>query len=556
MLLALFFAIFATALLFAVIGTVQAALFREHLQDAADSVVLSSAVMHAQSMNFIVLVNILMAALLAILVTIKLIEGLAIIGIAAALGLSWVTFGASLVAIPPLSVLQSQMESLYQSMKPPIFDAIGILHDVADDLAAAGPAAAEVASAADIEGWKPTVDGGVVVSAGPKLPIEDDSFDRLCKEAGTLPMKIAGDALKPVGVEPVLDVLSGVMGEMTEALAAWFCGSDGKSPDPFPYSTDPVYPVAPNDCVKTKSVRDCEEAHKLEKQARPDPKTGECNEEADCSLGSPYDESVQRARAECDPTQPNPPEKYIYQTRHATVPYVWTGKSWLRGQPTFEVPELVESKEAPCWPAPGRGSVGSGYNRVVRASKDVSDVLPVCSSEQPPSSLAARVGETVSVEYIEVRHILACQRHEEKKVPLDVSGGQGGSDATSEQSPKRVLQTATLGDENFQIRAVVWGDVSRLSEDGAVRLALWGRKPANDPLARLSDLGAHAVAQAEYFYDGKEGRDAWIWNMRWRARLRRVRLPDAAIDGLRDACGAKCNSFLDDLANVAEQISH
>jgi hypothetical protein len=555
-LLALFFSIFALALLYSLISAAEASFFREHMQDAADAVALSSAVMHARSMNCIVLVNILMAALLAVLVSIKLIQGLTIIGMVVAGALSWLTFGASLAAVPPLHVLQTEMQNLYDATKVPVFEALEILHQVADELAVAGPIAAGAAATADIEFWRPPVESGVVVPSIPELPVEDDSFKSLCEEAGKIPAGLVGNALKPIGVKPVLDVLSDATSAMASSLSEWFCGDDGQAPPPFPYSTEPVYPSASNACVANATPEDCDAARKIEKQARPDPHTGECDEEADCSVGGPYDQRVAQARTDCDPTKPNPPKKYVYQERQGIVAYFWTGKGWLRGEPEFKTPTLSESPRAPCVPPPGSGAIGQGYNPVVRKSKDVNDVEPVCSSERAPPGIGAHSGETVSVPFVEVRHILGCQKHEEKTVNLDVSGGQGGTEASGSKSPKRVLAEARLGDEHFQVRTVMRGDASRLPGESLVRLALWGRKPPEDAFSRLAELGKYSYAQAEYFYDGEGGPDAWMWSMSWRARLRRFRLPGEASKNLREACGATCSSFVDQIAELPDVTTH
>ena len=75
-LVALAFAVFGVAMLYYAIGIGQTVLRREHMQDAADGAALTAAVVHARSMNFVVLLNIIMAALIAVLVALKLVEGL------------------------------------------------------------------------------------------------------------------------------------------------------------------------------------------------------------------------------------------------------------------------------------------------------------------------------------------------------------------------------------------------------------------------------------------------------------------------------------------------
>jgi hypothetical protein len=107
-----------------------------------------------------------------------------------------------------------------------------------------------------------------------------------------------------------------------------------------------------------------------------------------------------------------------------------------------------------------------------------------------------------------------------------------------------VTDGATLGDENFQIRALIQADSNSLMADQLVRLTLWNQpEPKDDTLDVLRSLGGYSVAQAEYFYDGTEGAGEWMWNMKWRARLRRFRLPDeGALTAIQAACGTALGS--------------
>ncbi len=180
MVLALFLAVFAIAILYTVVGTVETVLFRERLQDSADSAALSSAVMHARSMNLLVLINLVMAALLAVLVTIKLIESIAILGIIVAGALAWLTGGATLSAIPPLKSVQGQMHEAYEEVKDPIYTGLEALHDVSEAVKTAAPLGAFAVAAADIQTYgKPTVEAGVAIGTRFDLPVSDGSFDQL-----------------------------------------------------------------------------------------------------------------------------------------------------------------------------------------------------------------------------------------------------------------------------------------------------------------------------------------------------------------------------------------
>jgi len=59
-------------------------------------------------------------------------------------------------------------------------------------------------------------------------------------------------------------------------------------------------------------------------------------------------------------------------------------------------------------------------------------------------------------------------------------------------------------------------------------------------LERRTALEFLCTAQAEYYYEGTENIDEWMWNQRWRARLRRVQFgPMAgAIPGIGTAASA------------------
>ncbi|HKY34633.1 MAG TPA: hypothetical protein VJN18_01730 [Polyangiaceae bacterium] len=564
MVLALFLAVFAVAILYTVIGTAETVLFRERLQDSADSSALSSAVMHARSMNLLVLINLVMAALLAVLVTIKLIESIAIIGAIVAAALAWFTGGATLSAIPPLQSVQSKMHEAYEEVKDPIYEGLEALHSVGDAVKGAAPAAAFAVAAADIEEHgKPTVKEGVVVGTRVDLPVEDGSFDDLCGEAGELPLALTRKGLEAAQI-PVLPTLmehlESPMNSLTSAFSDWFCGdSDGgssKNPPGHKQRVTRSYPrmatAASEDCDRGAGLVDlddpkdakntrCEESQREEEAGKPDDKTGECPKGKDCSLGGAYDARVTQARRECAPTLFPPPMEYWYQERRGHVLYEWTGKFWKRGEPRYDPPVRRGDSEhgvhqPPCGPPEVSPSI-EGYRMTVHPDDDVEEVIPVCSDETPPEvpTLPPARGTTEPRDFREVTHILGCKREVEEDMPIDAGEPADGSDDS--KSPKVVDGNAALGDENFQIRALVQGDQQALDATRVVRLALWDTPEPEHPLEKMRRFGGFSVAQAEYFYDGQPNeRDAWMWNMNWRARLRRFRLPEGDLSKMREFC--------------------
>src|SRR5215472_17644823 len=64
--MSLLFACFLTGMLWYVMGIADAVVFRDRMQEAADAVAFSAAVVHARGMNFIVILNLIMFALVAL----------------------------------------------------------------------------------------------------------------------------------------------------------------------------------------------------------------------------------------------------------------------------------------------------------------------------------------------------------------------------------------------------------------------------------------------------------------------------------------------------------
>src|SRR5262245_43538333 len=103
---ALFMAVLLTGAACYLMGIGDSLLQRERLQDAADAVAFSSAVLHARGMNLLALLNMTMAALLAILVALKLVELLMTIALIAIMIASYYAPGLA-SAIPTIAELRA-----------------------------------------------------------------------------------------------------------------------------------------------------------------------------------------------------------------------------------------------------------------------------------------------------------------------------------------------------------------------------------------------------------------------------------------------------------------
>jgi len=124
-----------------------------------------------------------------------------------------------------------------------------------------------------------------------------------------------------------------------------------------------------------------------------------------------------------------------------------------------------------------------------------------------------------------------CLKKTKKDLATLDSAGTASSSSNEEKTTKMVYEPATLGDDYFAVWAFASGDLS--DQTGAhkgVEIAGWNKAKVSAPTA----FSKIALAKSEFYYEPrpddprrwKDGlADDAMWNMRWRARLRRLRLP-------------------------------
>jgi hypothetical protein len=114
--------------------------------------------------------------------------------------------------------------------------------------------------------------------------------------------------------------------------------------------------------------------------------------------------------------------------------------------------------------------------------------------------------------------------------------------AGSNVGPQQLLPGATRGGQMFQVDIVVAGEFHHTLAEKGVGIAAWGEtEDAGENIRALASAARISLAQAEFYYDGDEGRNEWIWHQNWRARMRRVRVGDPGHYPCRarsDACDA------------------
>ena len=133
-------AVFMTAVLYYEIGVGDAITFKEQLQDASDASGFAAAVYHAKGMNMIVLLNLIMAAVLAIIVILRVLEML--FGIVAALvpAICWIPGFEWLCPLEGIADAgETWAQSANEAMDPIVHTALKGLNDVSTAVAVGMP---------------------------------------------------------------------------------------------------------------------------------------------------------------------------------------------------------------------------------------------------------------------------------------------------------------------------------------------------------------------------------------------------------------------------------
>lgn len=139
-LLALASAVFLVGMLWYVIGVGDAITFKEHLQDSADATAYVSAVYHARGMNMIVMLNLVMSAVLAVIVVLRLLQIILAIGVVIASALAAIPFMQWMAGIAAtLGGWEGSVSAMAQTLDAPVKAALTGLNKAADAVAVGMP---------------------------------------------------------------------------------------------------------------------------------------------------------------------------------------------------------------------------------------------------------------------------------------------------------------------------------------------------------------------------------------------------------------------------------
>lgn len=480
----LFAVLFLAGALWYVIGIANAVLYRERVQDAADAVAFAGAVYHARGMNIIVTLNILMAALLGLVVAARLLRFLNDTANVIGCGCSPVPFiGPTCINVcsftfrarQPLANLETRLTNLYNRVGP-------TLSKTQVGVARAMPWIAEVKAVGVSLNYAPDVRFGAIASFSlvplPSddrlgLPVQEGDDKVLC---GKVSSGLVDLALAPVSHVPGSGLIRHWLESPLNRFVSNFCNGG--------------------------ELIDEHEAEEIEQR------------EEDSQVDQRCDWEAQVSHALAEPWQPLAMMK-LAQARadHAE------GKADLRKLQCYSVQKNALLANLPEFGAYQNRSVPPD----VRQVPNVGDLLRTRPGDPPPQQ---SLGCAFSRHTCEERAHADIRAERERNQGENTESTEIDAESRRQTTPKIVFSPAKNGDAYFQVWSIVSGDDSRATKPArGVEIAAHGRERASDTSvwARLG------WAQAEFYYDHEgawsDAVDDAMWNLRWRARLRRVRPP-------------------------------
>lgn len=567
MIMAVFMAMIAIGALYFLVGLGDALLAQERMQDAADATAFSSAVIHARGMNILALINIIMAAVLAIAVLLSILGSVLKVGAIAAAVASFFTLGSTAPLAKALTAKAKVVHDLQGPVEKTVSKVLRIGHGLQGPLSTAIPMIAGLnAYTLSSQHYGPVVSGGTTFPIYGSLPTVDGKFDKLCEKAG----EYAGDMavfpiaaiLESFGGDWLADKLSSLADKAATTYAKYYCG-DGEMPEPPTIKVDIALPELSSperiDCEKGGPPDDaCEKyaALKQEVAERYDV------ESTGCPQNDPDDYCLQnrrRAREQCLPTNRPKVKKTVWVKRDAEHFYriEGTGDDRRVVKDIRDAPDgtkrpdgiqrasgvLMDGKSSktaasiPCRLPGGSFQKAGDFGAFIVTNFtewEFDPALPLCTEEFDPPSVADFGGnDAMSIIVTEVADILSCDTKKEVKSPLPE---KRLDDEMKNQTPQEMCNCAALGEDMFQIRSVVFGDAKEYTgkSDSRVLVATLGEQAPSTTIGQIASVvGRMAAAQAEYYFESEDPEvqanpGEWLWHMSWKARMRRLRLSGKA----------------------------
>ena len=524
MVLGLFVSFFLVGVLYYLVGIGDSIWHREQLLDAADSGAFSAAVMHARGMNILVLINIIMAIILAVLVALRIIQFILLVAIAICYAMSLIPFAGTMwiAWAQTLTATYQGVERVHRNLKPPIYRALETLHCTSMGVRMAVPAAAQARLMFTIKDKHgDPIKGGIVWPIFRQLPTEPESFDFLCGKAGEYAATLVMSPLRSMISPEITSKLSKSFGDITEEFSSYFCGQSDQAPN-LEATYESVYPpldtedarrcrqgAGQNDLEEGR-LRACADATKEQADILQFDSSGYCTND-ECK------QLIKKSREHCNPSSGSL-RNYKWREREITLKRKKVGGTWTTVREEGESKLMEDSERAPCGAA--NASVGNSWNH--------NQASALCEEEHAEPTMP---GEELS--YTEVEEVLSCSKEQKSRVitdaaqadppettgrsgqslgvddspPISSGGSSTGQDRRSQEqcfsgryarSPQRLLPGVHLGEEDFQLRALIYGKGVPTRQEKAVDLAILGRdRGAKDDFPKtLRALGSYQASQS------------------------------------------------------------
>lgn len=546
MVAALFMALLLIAVLYMVIGLGRTLVMKEGMQDAADAAAYSSAIFNARGMNLIVFLNLVMAALISVLIAIRLAQSFLVFIAGVLGGMSVASFGAA----APLAALATQqayvMGQNYKIAKAAIEPMLTVLHTAQEATSVVVPFVAMTKGMVEAARHHEPAEGAFALPGSIALPVESDDYSRLCEEGAESMVELAFSAF-PEPVQRLGDHVGDAAGDLASATSAFLCGDGGGTPPVYNQRIERELPRHPEEeeCQEEGSA-ECLELARFMESAKPLEGTGACRE--DCGYDGPYELMARRARLDCVPTPPYQRDNYLWHERIVEADFEYSGITWVetarRPGPLYlegNIPEAPESGRHDDSPCGFNGTVNDHEWNTDSGFRGADEPRPVCAEEPEELLEVAEVGARKTVRFREVLRVFSCTEKTSQQIELASSDQAIGGSGSESRSPHKVEKDVVLGDEPFQIRAISFGaQPGPGSAAQGVVLAhsgesswqeRWeqarpgGEGSIGDFIRLASNVGRVAVAQAEFYFDGNAKPRDWMWEMKWTARLRHFRMP-------------------------------
>lgn len=219
-------------------------------------------------------------------------------------------------------------------------------------------------------------------------------------------------------------------------------------------------------------------------------------------------------------------------------------KRFLRG-----AIEGITTKASKFFCGNGGGSVGGGFSDSADVDQTCNDTKDAADQEQENYQTAlaiATANGTTPPKPPAPFDLADCK----KKLKDEINNPKpptGGTPTTSSkgQSGKEMFSSAENGDDYFGVYSFVMGDPAVVKRsDKGVKIAAWGKASSGGgSAAQIFSVGENTgFAKADFYYDQTRAdtggkldwasyKDDALWNLRWRARLRRFRAPTLDVGG-------------------------